>query len=472
MPIFRYTIKKMLLTPSTWIILLITIAFITLFNTLLLVSFNNLNLTAQEIFNPYLISWKSVMFFLFLGLMLFIFIAIKATQVFRDEIDDGTLLILVSKPVSRTRIWTEKLFALQTTILLFMFFSIFVSSIFIAIPGLGSGAIYSKMFPYMWILFAVGIIFDLIISSTAILLSLVMNAKAIVAIMIGFAALVNILSSPLIMNIFSPTKEYMQASQAAAVYDNAKSKLGLDDLTWLDSYIADKKDEIKDQITKDLKAIYTEYISGINYPDEYDYKKEQGFVTKIANGTLTPETATNIDVALTKHILAVANVFRQWSEQSFSELLTGVHVGPKEDSDGPYKASKIGKNIVEYSVNDMKIVLNSTINQTQYEAFNKKLSETKALRYLNIFYHLKYIWEGISTPDGGSFVSSKEYINNADPYLFSWKKDPKADKYQVDTSKKANSKIISFTGHLTAYLVIGLILFGSSWFVFNRKDFA
>lgn len=463
MPIFRYTIKKMLLTPSTWIILLITIAFITLINTLLLVTSNKFNLTPQESFNLYLGTWKELMFLAFLGLMLFIFIAIKATQVFRDEIDDGTLLILVSKPVSRTRIWTEKLFALQTTILLFMFFSIFVSSIFIAIPGIGSGAIYSKMFPYMWILFAVGIIFGLIISSTAILLSLVMNAKAIVAIIIGFASLVNILSSNMIMDLVSPTKEYIQASQAAAVYNNAKSKLSLDDLTWLDSYIADSGSTIKDQITKDLKDIYEKYIPTIPYPVEYDYKLEQEYVTNIANGTLTPESTTKIDVVLTKHILAVSNVFRQWSQQSFNELLTGDHVGPQESSFG---------NKVDYSVKDMKEGLNLTINQTQYEESNKKLSQTKTLRYLNIFYHLKYIWNGISTPDGGSFVASWKYKENADPYLFSWKKDPKADKYQVDTSKKANSKIISFTGDLTAYLVIGLILFGSSWFVFNRKDFA
>ncbi|WP_342276108.1 hypothetical protein [Spiroplasma endosymbiont of Nebria brevicollis] len=71
----------------------------------------------------------------------------------------------------------------------------------------------------MWILFGVGIIFDLIISSIAILLSLVMNAKAIIATMIGFAALLQILSSSLLMNqISAPTREYMQASQAATVY--------------------------------------------------------------------------------------------------------------------------------------------------------------------------------------------------------------------------------------------------------------
>lgn len=177
----------MLLTPSTLIIIALSVIFITLSNALPLISSNINKSTAKEILTTYLRSWKPIMFFLFLGLILFIFIAIKVTQVFRDEIDDWILLILVSKPVSRTKIWTEKLFALQIMILLFMFLSIFVSGIFIAIPGIGSGAIYSKMFPYMLILFGVGIIFDLIISSIAVLLSLVMNSKAIVAIIISFA---------------------------------------------------------------------------------------------------------------------------------------------------------------------------------------------------------------------------------------------------------------------------------------------
>ncbi|WP_342276107.1 hypothetical protein [Spiroplasma endosymbiont of Nebria brevicollis] len=49
-----------------------------------------------------------------------------------------------------------------------------------------------------------------------------------------------------------------------------------------------------------------------------------------------------IDIDLTKHILAVANVFRQWNQQSFSELLTGQRVGPKKPFDG---SSNVGKNI-------------------------------------------------------------------------------------------------------------------------------
>lgn len=187
--------------------------------------------------------------------MLFIFIAIKATQVFRDEIDDGTLWILVSKPVNRTKIWTEKLFALQIIILLFMFLSIFVSGIFIAIPGIGSGDIYSKMFPYMCILFGVGIIFDLIVSSIAVLLSLVMSGKAIVAIMVSFAGLFFI--SSLIMQIFKPTDKYMQVSQVAAVYSTVKSKLNTSDSAWLDTYIADNKSTIKNQIDTDLTDIYS-----------------------------------------------------------------------------------------------------------------------------------------------------------------------------------------------------------------------
>lgn len=462
MPIFRYTLKKMLLTPSTWVVIVLSVLFITLASALPLISFDINNSTAEEIITQYLNIWKPMMFFVFLGLMLFIFIAIKATQVFRDEIDDGTLLILVSKPVSRTKIWIEKLFALQIIILLFMFLSIFVSGIFIAIPGIGSGDIYSKMFPYMCILFGVGIIFDLIVSSIAVLLSLVLNGKAIVAIMVSFAGLFFI--SSLIMQVFTPTNKYMEASQAAAVYSTVKNKLNTSDLAWLDAYIANKS-TIKNQIDTDLKAIYSEYKPGFNYPDEYDYKFEQDYVTKIAKDEIVPPTGANIDVDLTKHILAVASIFRQWSQQSFRELLTGERAGFSYNSGGD------NKNFVNYSVKEMIDGLNLTISQEEYEKSNKQLSQTKTLRYLNIFYHLQYIWNGISTP-AERFVNISDYKQNSDPYLVSWKKVPGTDTYQVDTSEKVDSKIINFAADLTAYLVIGLILFGSSWFVFNRKDFA
>uniref|UniRef100_UPI0037DC4EA3 ABC transporter permease n=1 Tax=Spiroplasma endosymbiont of Cleonymus obscurus TaxID=3066324 RepID=UPI0037DC4EA3 len=96
--------------------------------------------------------WKVLSFSVLLSIMIFVFISVKATQVFRDEIDDGTLLILVSKPVSRTRIWTEKLLSLQVVIILYLFLSIFIASFVITIPGIGSSTIYNAVFPYLWIL--------------------------------------------------------------------------------------------------------------------------------------------------------------------------------------------------------------------------------------------------------------------------------------------------------------------------------
>lgn len=174
-----------------------------------------------------------------------------------------------------------------------------------------------------------------------------------------------------------------------------------------------------------------------------------------------------INLDLTKHILAVAKVFCQWNQQSFNQLLTGESVGPPPAG----SSSNAEQNKVDYSVKDMIDGLTETITQKEYEASNSQLLKTKVLRYLNIFYHLGYIWDGISTPDGGRFIDSGKYTSNYDPYLFSWKKNANGE-YQVDTSKKADSKIISFNSDLTVYLVIGLILFASSWFVFNRKDFA
>lgn len=199
MPIFRYTFKKMIATPSTWIILFLTLIFLILSWSLipLIIGSSEIvkSLTYDQALTLYVPQWKALSFSVLLAIMIFVFISVKVTQVFRDEIDDGTLLILVSKPVSRSRIWIEKLLSLQIVIILYLFLSIFIASFIVAIPGIGSSTIYRAVFPYLWILFGVGIIFDLIISAIAMLFSLILSAKSLIAVIIGMAALFNIFAT-------------------------------------------------------------------------------------------------------------------------------------------------------------------------------------------------------------------------------------------------------------------------------------
>ncbi len=468
MPIFRYTFKKMIATPSTWIIFLLTLIFLALSWSLisLIVGSDVIKLlTYDQALGFYVPQWKMLSFSVLLSIMIFVFIAVKTTQVFRDEIDDGTLLILVSKPVSRTRIWTEKILSLQVIIILYLFLSIFIASFVIVIPGVGSTTIYSAVFPYLWILFGVAIIFDLIISSIAILFSLIFNAKTLVAIMIGMAALFNIFAT-VINDLVTLDSNYYAASQALAAYNNVKGKLDQSDIDWINNtYRVDPKITIK-SINDAITSIYTTYIPTVSYPNNYDYQQEQQQLLAIKNGEVDNTPAAPRQ--LVTHIYNIATVFRQWKEQSFDELMTGVKVGidnhpSSNGSDG------VGSNHVNYSVLFMISGLNTTLSQSDYNKFNTKTMQVKAMRYLNIFYQLKYIWDGIATEQSSIFASPSTYSMAADPYLISFTKD--GANYKVDTNKLTNSKIINFPVLLTVYILLGIILLCTSWLVFNRRDF-
>lgn len=468
MPIFRYTFKKMIATPSTWIIFLLTLICLALSWSLISLIIDHdiiKSLTHDQALELYLPQWKMLSFAVLLSIMIFVFIAVKATQVFRDEIDDGTLLILVSKPVSRTKIWTEKLLALQVVIILYLFLSIFIASFVIAIPGIGSATIYSAVFPYLWILFGVAIIFDLIISSIAILFSLILNAKALIAIMIGMAALFNIFAT-VINDLVKLDPTYYVASQALAVYNNVKGKLGKEDIEWIDEY---RTEPIKfiTSINKAMASIYTEYIPDVKYPKNYDYQKEQEQVLAIKNKEISG--ITDAPTELVTHIYNIATVFRQWKEQSFEELMTGKKVGVDDKSDSK-KMNSIGGNHVNYSVALMITGLNTTLSQSEYDTLNAKTTQVKAMRYLNIFYQLKYIWDGISTEQSSIFASPNVYFIATDPYLVSFTQD--GTNYKVNTNKPTNRKIINFPVLLTVYILLGIFLSGASWLVFNRRDFA
>lgn len=468
MPIFRYTFKKMIATPSTWIIFLLTLICLALSWSLisLIIGHNIIkSLTYDQALELYLPQWKMLSFAVLLSIMIFVFIAVKATQVFRDEIDDGTLLILVSKPVSRTRIWTEKLLALQVVIILYLFLSIFIASFVIAIPGVGSATIYSAVFPYLWILFGVAIIFDLIISSIAILFSLILNAKALIAIMIGMSALFNIFAT-VINDLVTLDSTYYVASQALAVYNNVKGKLEREDIDWIDKYRAEPTAYIT-SINKAMASIYTTYIpGGVEYPKNYDYKEEQKQVLAIKKGE--KEGTTDAPKELVIHIYNIATAFRQWEEQSFAELMTGEKVG-MDDKSSFKKMNSIGGNHVNYSVALMITGLNTTLSQSEYDTLNAKVTQVKAMRYLNIFYQLKYIWDGISTGQSSIFASPNVYSMATDPYLVSFTQD--GTNYKVNTNKPTNSKIINFPILLTVYILLGIFLLGVSWLVFNRRDF-
>ncbi|MDQ7983228.1 MAG: ABC transporter permease [Spiroplasma sp.] len=464
MPIFRYTTKKIFISPSTWVILILSILILGLSWGLPFLIINAeskivIPWTKDLVLSLFLSSWKMFAFSGFISFMLIVFIGVKATQIFRDEIEDGTLLILVSKPISRNRIWLEKWLSFQFTLILYVFITILFGGLFLIIPKIGNSTIYLTFLPYMGLLFGIALLFDLIISSIVLLLSLVLNSKATIAISIGFAALINIFSQTLEFLIVIPGS-YFSVSQAVAVFHDLERKVDGSDIDWIKTQLVRTSDAYEKDITDILTKVYQQDIPDVpSYPESFDPIKEQEVLNKIKNHQITKNYSTE-EVNLITHIVNISNVFRQWQTQSYSVLMTHFSVGGVFPSDR-----------ANYSFFDVHKELNYNFSQQEIEEINTKVFQKQMLRYFNIFYHFYYLWTGAWGDNNSLYVS--DYQSQNDPYLISFKEVDAGEpvkKYQVDLNSGKN-KILNFPVLLGVYLVIGLGLLTTSWYIFNRRDF-
>lgn len=466
MPIFRYTFKKILVSPSTWVIFVLS-TFILGLCWVLPVALvipnldDGVEITKDFVLSGFLEMWKLLAFTGFIGLMLIIFIGIKGTQIFRDEIDDGTLLILVSKPISRNRIWAEKWLSFQATIVGYIFLVIFFAGILLVVPGIGQPIIYLTLLPYMGILFGIALLFDLIFTSIILLLSLVINGKATVALAVGFAALMNIFSLSIDPIITIP-QEYFQLSHAVAVYHDVDKKVSGEDFNWFKEQIKldDDGQEYKSAIREVMKSVYSQEDINPNYPSDYNPYAEQKAVRAIITGGEYKGSYTAEQISLLTHINNISGVFRQSNEQSYEKLMTG--------------ANDIGQwskfSYVDYNAFNVIEGMNMTVNQTMVDNFQSQVTKKRVMRYFNIFYQLYYLWNGAWGDNNFLYTSNYVYESQNDPYLISFN-DIGDNQFKVDANSGKN-KIINFPALVTVYVLLGLGLLGTSWYVFNRRDFA
>ncbi|WP_368486621.1 ABC transporter permease [Spiroplasma sp. DGKH1] len=127
-------------------------------------------------------NFYGIWFIVSTGLIL-LFTAIKTVQTFRDEIDDGTMLILVSKPYSRWRIFREKMLALY----LITFYFIIIMTILPLIFGFINYQLYnlpaSKFAFLKWLAMVLTtIIIAFILIAIFTFISFFWSAKSILAI--------------------------------------------------------------------------------------------------------------------------------------------------------------------------------------------------------------------------------------------------------------------------------------------------
>ncbi|AGM25951.1 hypothetical protein SSYRP_v1c03570 [Spiroplasma syrphidicola EA-1] len=222
--IFRYSLIKMLKSPSTYVLLAITMVT----NAILVLAFtgfsnsgSNLNNAINEQLTFYL--W---IFFIFYFSFTAMYIGFKSVQIIRDELDDGTLLIMASLPITRFKMIFEKWLSLQLICLGYAIIVLFIPPLFGYVTGelgqLLTNAIYSAL-PYM---FLTAIIIQFLLSSVAILLSLIIGSKGVIGILfiLGFLSLIGALG-PFIYNVSNnsnPSSIFLSFTS-----DSAKKKISL-----------------------------------------------------------------------------------------------------------------------------------------------------------------------------------------------------------------------------------------------------
>ena len=223
MVVYRYTLRKFLRTPSTWVLLVIgilTMFFLGGFLTFWLLGQhwdlkNSDEIKSIAMKTAFIIDYSSPG--TTICLLIAVFAGFKGAQVFRDEIEDGSFLIVLSKPLSRKRILIQKWLAFMTI------FIIFVISLCL-FHALGALAAQkgSYVTGYLWqaipIETGISMIFMLIFSSIALIISTFLSSKGVIGV-------VFVLGMSIVFTQFISQFTYKPSFSAVGISRNAPESL-------------------------------------------------------------------------------------------------------------------------------------------------------------------------------------------------------------------------------------------------------
>ena len=199
MPIYKSTLIKFLKSFSTWFPLGMTLIIVALIGAIL--PFLFLDLQAPSIIQTYKLYIVASVTTIgsATAIISATFAAYKSVQIYKQEIEEGTFLVLVSKPINRKRIIFEKWLALFTII---SFYVIILISFYIflvllidpgdRIPNLNIPPIKDKIFIVGLILMVIVLVLTLLFSSIALILSSKISSSATIALVAGLGAIIPI----------------------------------------------------------------------------------------------------------------------------------------------------------------------------------------------------------------------------------------------------------------------------------------
>ena len=197
MVIYKYTMLKFLKSTSTWVILFI--AFAITFGITGPLSFSKVGSNPEATDYHLFTNAFFVGFLLLVILFGSIFIGFKGGQVYKDEVEDGTFLIILSKPQSRSKIILFKWLALSTISVLFLFTLLLSLSLGVAIFGrvavISNGiniSIWHNLPKDLGILFVISFVVIMILSSIALIISTKVSTGATIGMTIAIGVFVQI----------------------------------------------------------------------------------------------------------------------------------------------------------------------------------------------------------------------------------------------------------------------------------------
>ncbi len=199
MPIYKSTLIKFLKSFSTWFPLFITLLIVSLIGAIL--PFLFLDLQGPSVIQTYKLYIVASVTTIgsATSIVSATFAAYKAVQIYKQEIEEGTFLVLVSKPINRKKIIFEKWLALFTIIALYVFIliSFYIFLVLIIDPGgnianLDIPPISDQIFLVGLILMVIILMLTLMFSSIALILSSKISSSATIALVAGLGAIIPI----------------------------------------------------------------------------------------------------------------------------------------------------------------------------------------------------------------------------------------------------------------------------------------
>ncbi len=191
---YAYAMRKTFKSKSTWIVLVISFALTFYLCGILPYSIISTSKGPAAKDSPYLLA-ASIGYYsvtLIYVITIALFSGFKGANVFKDEVEDGSLLIMISKPISRNRLILSKWLAYITSIFLFIVIIVIGHNLGLVIGDKGNILKADKVIISICTEILVCIVLAAILSSISLISSTFLSSGLTIGITVGFGFIVPI----------------------------------------------------------------------------------------------------------------------------------------------------------------------------------------------------------------------------------------------------------------------------------------